>query len=159
MPLRVVVETPIWFYFWSLYTHHITYPHYIPGWWFGCHFLFSHQYWVSNHPHWRSYFSEGWPNHQPEKVAGVAQLPDPAICCLVSRSTLFRCLPRTRKIPCQLVRLAEDELAASSTQDSLRTYGYIWSFSCLVKNFTCPPEIKHGKWTIHGSLSLGKSSN
>ena len=22
-------------------------------------------YWVSNHPNWRSYFSEGWPNHQP----------------------------------------------------------------------------------------------
>ena len=22
-------------------------------------------YWVSNHPNWLSYFSEGWPNHQP----------------------------------------------------------------------------------------------
>ena len=22
-------------------------------------------YWVSNHPKWLSYFSEGWPNHQP----------------------------------------------------------------------------------------------
>ena len=31
-------------------------------------FDFSHQYWVSNHPNWRSYFSEGWPNHQPEKA-------------------------------------------------------------------------------------------
>ena len=23
-------------------------------------------YWVSNHPNWRSYFSEGWPNHQSD---------------------------------------------------------------------------------------------
>ena len=23
-------------------------------------------YWVSNHPNWLSYFSEGWPNHQPD---------------------------------------------------------------------------------------------
>ena len=39
----------------------------------GCHliwlvvwniFYFS-IYWVSNHPNWLSYFSEGWPNHQP----------------------------------------------------------------------------------------------
>ena len=25
-------------------------------------------YWVANHPNWLSYFSEGWPNHQPEMV-------------------------------------------------------------------------------------------
>ena len=50
----------------------------VPGWWFGCHVLFSHIlgtilvaifyfpiFWVSNHPNWLSYFSEGWPNHQP----------------------------------------------------------------------------------------------
>ena len=30
--------------------------------------LFSQKYWVANHPNWRSYFSEGWPNHQPENV-------------------------------------------------------------------------------------------
>ena len=24
-------------------------------------------YWVANHPNWLSYFSEGWPNHQPDK--------------------------------------------------------------------------------------------
>ena len=23
-------------------------------------------YWVANHPNWLSYFSEGWPNHQPD---------------------------------------------------------------------------------------------
>ena len=23
---------------------------------------------VANHPNWRSYFSEGWPNHQPENI-------------------------------------------------------------------------------------------
>ena len=27
-------------------------------------------YWVANHPNWRSYFSEGWPNHQPDQVVG-----------------------------------------------------------------------------------------
>ena len=26
------------------------------------------RYWVSNHPNWLSYFSEGWPNHQPVLV-------------------------------------------------------------------------------------------
>ena len=25
-------------------------------------------YWVANHPNWRSYFSEGWPNHQPDMI-------------------------------------------------------------------------------------------
>ena len=30
--------------------------------------LFSQKYWVSNHPNWLSYFSEGWPNHQPVVV-------------------------------------------------------------------------------------------
>ena len=38
----------------------------ITGWWFGTFGLFSHSYWVSNHPNWLSYFSEGWPNHQPD---------------------------------------------------------------------------------------------
>ena len=35
------------------------------GWWFGTSILFSQKYWESNHPNWLSYFSEGWPNHQP----------------------------------------------------------------------------------------------
>ena len=26
----------------------------LTGWWFGCHFLLSHQYWVSHHPNWRT---------------------------------------------------------------------------------------------------------
>ena len=26
-------------------------------------------YWVSNHPKWLSYFSKGWPNHQPVFLA------------------------------------------------------------------------------------------
>ena len=25
--------------------------------------------WVSNHPNWLSYFSEGWPNHQPDDLS------------------------------------------------------------------------------------------
>ena len=29
------------------------------------HFLFSQIYWECHHPNWLSYFSEGWPNHQP----------------------------------------------------------------------------------------------
>ena len=35
------------------------------GWWFGCHQFYFPIYWVANHPKWLSYFSEGWPNHQP----------------------------------------------------------------------------------------------
>ena len=35
------------------------------GWWFGCHEFYFPIYWVPNHPNWLSYFSEGWPNHQP----------------------------------------------------------------------------------------------
>ena len=27
---------------------------------------FSHNNWECHHPNWRSYFSEGWPNHQPD---------------------------------------------------------------------------------------------
>ena len=26
-------------------------------------------YWEFHHPNWRSYFSEGWPNHQPAQVS------------------------------------------------------------------------------------------
>ena len=33
-------------------------------------------YWVSNHPNWRSYFSEGWPNHQPAVVGIVSVVND-----------------------------------------------------------------------------------
>ena len=29
--------------------------------------LFSQKYWECHHPNWLSYFSEGWPNHQPEE--------------------------------------------------------------------------------------------
>ena len=28
--------------------------------------IFFPIYWVANHPNWLSYFSEGWPNHQPD---------------------------------------------------------------------------------------------
>ena len=33
------------------------------GWWFGTFFIFP--YIGNNHLNWLSYFSEGWPNHQP----------------------------------------------------------------------------------------------
>ena len=32
-------------------------------WWFGTFVIFPYIW--NNHPNWRSYFSEGWPNHQP----------------------------------------------------------------------------------------------
>ena len=45
------------------------------GWWFGTFYIFP--YIGNNHPNWLSYFSEGWPNHQPEKgcssVSGFAK--------------------------------------------------------------------------------------
>ena len=37
---------------------------FIAGWWLVDMFYFP-IYWVANHPNWLSYFSEGWPNHQP----------------------------------------------------------------------------------------------
>ena len=36
------------------------------AWWFGCHF-FLHLLGISSSQLTNSYFSEGWPNHQPEK--------------------------------------------------------------------------------------------
>ena len=45
------------------------------GWWFGTFFIFL--YIGSNNPNWLSYFSEGWPNHQPVKclvMLGARQL-------------------------------------------------------------------------------------
>ena len=39
----------------------------ISGWWFGCHFVFSHILGICIIiPIDDSYFSEGWPNHQPD---------------------------------------------------------------------------------------------
>ena len=35
----------------------------LSGWWSGTFFIFP--YIGNNHPNWLSYFSEGWPNHQP----------------------------------------------------------------------------------------------
>ena len=37
------------------------------GWWFGTFFIFPYIW--NNHPNWLSYFSEGWPNHQPEDLS------------------------------------------------------------------------------------------
>ena len=34
-------------------------------------------YWVSNHPNWLSYFSEGWPNHQPDRIALIHDVKSP----------------------------------------------------------------------------------
>ena len=37
------------------------------GWWFGCHVLCSHILGISSSQLTNSYFSEGWPNHQPDE--------------------------------------------------------------------------------------------
>ena len=34
------------------------------------HFIFPFS-WEFHHPNWRSYFSEGWPNHQPDQYLSV----------------------------------------------------------------------------------------
>ena len=44
----------------------------ISGWWFG---TFFYPYIGNNHPNWLSYFSEGWPNHQPDLVGCVPFKP------------------------------------------------------------------------------------
>ena len=40
----------------------------IAGWWLGCHFFDFPISWEFHHPNWLSYFSEGWPNHQPDRI-------------------------------------------------------------------------------------------
>ena len=45
----------------------ITKLRYSSGWWFGTFFTFP--YIGNNHSNWLSYFSEGWPNHQPVSIA------------------------------------------------------------------------------------------
>ena len=37
----------------------------------GCHFLDFPIYWECHHPKWRSYFSEGWLNHQPDEILDI----------------------------------------------------------------------------------------
>ena len=54
------------FFSWAMITgesQHIPMFIFLAGWWFGTFFIFP--YIGNNHPNWRSYFSEGWPNHQP----------------------------------------------------------------------------------------------
>ena len=43
----------------------------LSGWWFGTFFIFP--YIGNNHPKWLSYFSDGWPNHQPAILAYFQQ--------------------------------------------------------------------------------------
>ena len=59
----------------SIYGHHWHHANFnccqnisISGWWFGTCFIFP--YIGNNHPNWLSYFSEGWPNHQPDMFLG-----------------------------------------------------------------------------------------
>ena len=49
--------------------------HVITGWWFGCHFLFSHILGMSSSQLTNSYFSEGWPNHQPDNISCGVHVP------------------------------------------------------------------------------------
>ena len=46
----------------------------LSGWWFGTCFIFPYIE-DNHHPNWLSYFSEGWPNHQPV-MFGEIQFPD-----------------------------------------------------------------------------------
>ena len=57
------------------------------GWWFGTFFIFPYIW--NNNPNWLSYFSEGWPNHQPDShQASISHQPSSsslhraeALCC------------------------------------------------------------------------------
>ena len=65
----------------------------IPGWWFGCHFLFSQKYWVSNHPNWLYNIFQRGSNHQPATcfmISNVFSLKFPAkSCAFVFRSLKY----------------------------------------------------------------------
>ena len=55
----------IYIYVYTYTSTHIQIYIYIYGWWFGTSILFSHSYWVANHPNWRT----------PSFFRGVAQPP------------------------------------------------------------------------------------
>ena len=57
----------------------------IPGWWFGCHFLFP-IYWVSNHPNWLIFFR------------GVAQPPTRVATSLSTGQAQHDILPFVRSL-------------------------------------------------------------
>ena len=59
------------------YPHDETETSICSGWWFGCHFLFSHILGISSSQLTNSYFSEGWPNHQPVLVVQTLQPRNP----------------------------------------------------------------------------------
>ena len=46
---------------------HVSYIH-IVTWLVVWNIFYFPIYWESHHPHWLSYFSEGWPNHQPVMI-------------------------------------------------------------------------------------------
>ena len=50
------------------------YNGYVTGWWFlvAMNLALSHEYWVSIIIPIDSYFSEGWPNHQPDDLSRPA---------------------------------------------------------------------------------------
>ena len=44
------------------------------NWLVVCNIFYFPIYWECHHPHWLSYSSEGWPNHQPDKFMYVFNL-------------------------------------------------------------------------------------
>ena len=64
----------------------------ITGWWFGCHFLFSHILGISSSQLTNSYFSEGWPNHQPEKCRRLRDTSSANVNPNSSQAHLFEVL-------------------------------------------------------------------
>ena len=74
--------------------------------------LFSQKYWECHHPNWLSYFSEGWPNHQPgyifhktiefsHKHQATERYPTGAPFCSISLNSLgpghFNCTAMARR--------------------------------------------------------------
>ena len=47
----------------------------INGWLVVWNMFYFPIYWVANHPNWLSYFSEGWPNHQPVLLWVIPPFP------------------------------------------------------------------------------------
>ena len=62
------------------------------GWWFGTFFIFP--YIGINHPNWLSYFSEGWPNHQPVMIISATRSnpsSNPSRVSRTSKMTWYPC--------------------------------------------------------------------
>ena len=95
-------------------------------------------YWVANHPNWLSYFSEGWPNHQPEKKSASTK---GEVLVKMRREMLSRVTSRMKRRfkPREMLRRAVKQRRQSLVTDQ-------WLVST-------PHPTKSGAWRVAGRVA------